>query len=78
MWVLAIIIGVLVALGFAYYIVANQVCDSNNYGDYIGEVRDFAQGTWDMVETRNYSTRRKDWMKEKAFRESMSSIGNQP
>lgn len=78
MWILAIILGVLVGIWFAYAIVASQVCESNNYGDYAGEVKDFAQGTWDMVETRNYSTRRKDWMKEKTFRESMSSIGNLP
>ncbi len=75
MWVLAIILGVLVGIWFAYYIVAKQVCESNNYGDYIGEVRDFAQGTWNMVESRNYSTKRKNWQNDKLFMERVTSMG---
>lgn len=76
MWILAIILGVLVGIWFAYAIVASQVCESNNYGDYAGEVKDFAQGTWNIVESRNYSTKKKDWQSDKFFRERMISGGN--
>lgn len=76
MWVLAIILGVLVGSWFAYSIVASQVCESNNYGDYVGEVRDFAQGTWDIVESRNYSTKKKNWLNDKFFVERMNTVGN--
>lgn len=74
MWALAIILGVLVGVWFAYYIVAKQVCESNNYGDYMGGVRDFAQGTWDIVESRNYSTKKKSWQNDKFFMERMTSM----
>ncbi len=74
MWVVAIILGALVGIWFAYYIVAKQVCESNNYGDYVGEVRDFAQGTWDLVECKNYSTRKKEWQNDKFFMERMVSV----
>lgn len=76
MWILAIILGVLVGLGFAYYIMATQVCESNNYGDYVGDVKDFAQGTWDIVESRNYCMKKKDWQNDKFFMERMTSVGN--
>lgn len=76
MWVLAIILGVLVGIWFAYAIVASQVCESNNYGDYVGDVKDFAHGTWDIVESKNYSTKRKNWQNDKFFMERMVSVGD--
>lgn len=70
MLILAIILGVLAAMGFAYYIVAKQVCDSNNYGDYMGDIKDFAQGTWDVVERRDYKTKKKNWTNDRLLVES--------
>ncbi len=67
MWVVAIILAIVVGVGFAYGIVASQVCKSNNYGDYVGSVTDFAQGTWDVVETKNYKSNKKSWLNDKFF-----------
>ena len=69
MWVVAIILAIVVGVGFAYGIVAGQVCKSNNYGDYVGSVTDFAQGTWDVVETKNYKSNKKSWLNDKFFME---------
>jgi len=70
MFVLAVILSILVGIGFAYYIVAKQVCNSNNYGDYVGKIDDFAQGTWDIVERRDYKTKKKNWTNDKILVEN--------
>lgn len=70
MLVLAIILSVIVGVCFAYGIMAKQVCKSNNYGDSMGEIRDFAQGTWNVVEQRNYSTKKKKWIGDKLLYEA--------
>ncbi len=70
MLVVAIILSVLVGIGFAYYIVAKQVCESNNYGDYMGEISDFAQGTWCVVDRRDYKQKKKNWTSDKLLVES--------
>lgn len=75
MWVVAIILAIVVGVGFAYGIVAGQVCASNNYGDYVGEVKDFAQGTWDVVERKDYKTQKKNWLNDKFFAERIK-VGN--
>lgn len=67
MLVFAIILAIVVGVGFAYGIVAGQVFASNNYGDSMGSVQDFAQGTWNIVESKNYSTKRKNWQNDKFF-----------
>ena len=73
MLIVAIVLAVVVGIGFAYGIVAKQVCDSNNYGDYVGEVKDFAQGTWDVVGRKDYKSK-KQWTQDKAFMEQMRNV----
>ena len=79
MLVLAVILGILAGIGFAYYIVAKQVYNSNNYGDSMGEINDFSQGTWDIVERRDYKTKKKNWVNDRILIENQSRIlrGNQ-
>ena len=74
MLVFAIILSVIVGVCFAYGIMAKQVCQSNNYGDSIGEIMDFAQGTWDVVDRRDYKTKRKNWVNDKLLMENQARI----
>nr|MBQ8253769.1 hypothetical protein [Lachnospiraceae bacterium] len=74
MLVVAIILSVIVGVCFAYGIMASQVCKSNNYGDSMGEIADFAQGTWNVVEQRNYKTKKKNWTNDKLMMESQARI----
>ena len=76
MLVVAIILAIVVGIGFAYGLVAGQVFASNNYGDSVGEVQDFARGTWNIVESRNYNTQKKEWLNDKFFMERMTSVSN--
>ena len=64
----------LAGIGFAYYIVAKQVCKSNNYGDYVGEIEDFAQGTWNLVDQRNYKTKKKNWTNDRFIYEKQAQV----
>lgn len=74
MLVVAIILSIVVGVCFAYGIMANQVCNSNNYGDSVGDVIDFAQGTWDIVERRDYKTKKKNWTSDKLIAESQARM----
>lgn len=69
-----IILSLIVAFCFAYGIVAGQIYKSNNYGDSVGGVNDFARGTWDVVERRDYKTKKKNWNSDKLFMESQARI----
>ncbi|MBE5880758.1 MAG: hypothetical protein E7289_00385 [Lachnospiraceae bacterium] len=74
MFVLAVILSVLVGIGFAYYIVAKQVYNSNNYGDYVGGIGDFARGTWDIVERCDYKTKKRNWTNDKILVDNQMRI----
>lgn len=65
MFILALILALAAAYCFAYCIVAKQIYKSNNYGDSMGEVNDFARGTWDVVSRRDYKTKKKNWLNDK-------------
>lgn len=65
MFILALILALVAAACFAYCIVAKQVYKSNNYGDSMGEVKDFSRGTWYLVSSRDYKTKKKNWLNDK-------------
>lgn len=77
MLVLAIILSVVVGVCFAYGIMAGQVCKSNNYGDSMGELYDFAQGTWNVEVSRDYKTKKKNWTNDKLLARRVERLVNQ-
>ncbi len=74
MGVLALVLALVAAYLFAYAIVAGQIYKSNNYGDSMGEVTDFARGTWNVVAQTNYRTKKKNWVNDKYFMERQKHI----
>lgn len=61
MFVVALILALVAGYCFAYCIVAKQVYKSNNYGDSMGEVKDFSRGTWYLVSSKDYKRKKRDW-----------------
>lgn len=74
MFVLVLILSLIVAFCFAYGIVAGQIYKSNNYGDSMGDVNDFARGTWYVVARTDYKTKKKNWQNDKFFMERMAQV----
>ncbi len=68
MLIVAIILSIIVGIGVAYYIVAKQVSKSNNYGDSVGELRNFDNGSWRLMGRRDYGTKQKEWSIDKNIR----------
>ncbi len=74
MFVIALVLAVVAAYFFAYGIVAGQIYKSNNYGDSKGEVTDFSRGTWNIVSSMNYRTKKKNWLNDKFLMENVARI----
>ena len=74
MFVIALVLAVVAAYFFAYAIVAGQIYKSNNYGDSKGEVVDFSRGTWNLVSSTNYRTKKKNWLNDKFLVERTEQI----
>jgi hypothetical protein len=74
MFVVALVLAVVAAYFFAYGIVAGQIYKSNNYGDSKGEVTDFSRGTWNLVSSTNYRTKKKNWLNDKFLVERTEQI----
>ena len=67
MVVLALIISLVIGFCVAYYFMAKKVSKSNNHGDSMGELRDFDQSTWNLVDYKDYRTKQKDWNLHKSI-----------
>ncbi len=67
-----IILSLIGSFCLAVGIVSMQMRKSNNYGDSMGSVNEFAQGTWNLMDRTDYKTKKRKWQEDWEYLEEQT------